>query len=110
MDTISAEELKSKIDDGEDFVLVDVLGQDSYTAKHLPDAINIPVNEIEDKASEKLPDKDKEVIVYCASTDCQASPQAAEKLEELGYKNVKDFESGIAGWQEAGYELEGEAA
>ena len=110
MKTINAEELKKKIDADEDFILVDVLSKESYEGKHLPKAVNIPVDEIEGKASGELPDKNKEVIVYCASADCHASPNAAKKLEELGYTNVVDFEAGLAGWQEAGYGFEGSTA
>jgi len=106
MKTISAEELKKKIDAGEDFEFVDVLSKDSFEAKHLPGSKNIPVDELEEKAETELPDKDKEVIVYCASTECQASPRAAKKLEEMGYTNVVDFEVGLAGWQDAGYKFE----
>ena len=73
------------------------------------DQINIPVDEIEKSAPNELQDKNKEIIVYCASTECQASPRAAKKLEELGYSNVTDYEAGVAGWQDAGYQFEGNA-
>lgn len=106
MKTINAEDLKKKIDANEDFILVDVLGKDSFEGKHVPKSISIPVDDIEQKAPSELPDKDKEVIVYCGSTECHASVNALKKLEELGYSNVADFESGLAGWQEAGYEFE----
>ena len=106
MRTISTEELRKKIDDKEDFVLVDVLGTESFKSKHIPTSKDIGVNKIEERAPKELPDKGKEVVVYCASTECQASPTAAKKLEELGYTKVIDFESGLAGWQDAGYEFE----
>ena len=106
MKTISAQELKKRIDTGDDLVLVDVLGTESFEAKHIPTSKDIGVNEIGDRAEKELPDKNKEIIVYCASTECQASPQAAKKLEEMGYTNVVDFESGLAGWQDAGYEFD----
>ena len=110
MKTITAEELKKKIDANEDFILVDVLSNESYEGKHLPKAINIPVGELKERAPNELQDKSKEIVVYCGSTQCHASPKAAKKLEELGYTNVADFESGLAGWQEAGYSFEGSAA
>lgn len=106
METISAQKIKEKKDKGDDFVLIDVLPKEKYESQHLPGAINIPVNEIEDRIKEEVPEKDKEIVVYCANTKCQASPKAAEKLEDLGYTDVKDFEEGLAGWQEAGYEFE----
>ena len=106
MKTISAQELKKKIDDKEDFVLVDVLSKESFEGKHVPSSKNILVSEIEDRAEEELPDKNKLVVVYCSNTACTASPSAAAKLEEMGYTNVVDFESGLTGWQEAGFEFE----
>ena len=62
--TISREELKGKIDRGDEFVLVDTLDEQFYRHSHLPGAINIPLDEIE-RAEEALPDKDTEIVVYC---------------------------------------------
>ncbi|MEX0920124.1 MAG: rhodanese-like domain-containing protein [Candidatus Pacearchaeota archaeon] len=106
MKTISAQQLKKKLDEKEGFVLVDVLSKESFDSKHIPGSINIPVGEIEERAPKEIKDKDKEVVVYCASESCQASPSAAKKLTEMGYKNVADFEGGLAGWEESGYKFE----
>jgi len=51
---------------------------------------------------------DREIIVYCGSCACQASPKAADKLERLGFRNVWDYAGGKADWVEAGYPLERE--
>ena len=64
--TISREDLREKIEGGDDFVLVDVLDEQFYEHSHLPGAINLPLDEIEN-AKEEIPNKDTEVIVYCAS-------------------------------------------
>jgi rhodanese-related sulfurtransferase len=63
--TISCEELKAKMDRGEDFVLVDTMAEMYYRHSHLPGAINLAVDEIGERASELLPDKDAEIVVYC---------------------------------------------
>lgn len=110
METITADELKEKLDEEEDFVLIDVLSGDSFERLRIPGSVNVPVPEIEDDASKEIPSKESEVVVYCASEACRASPRAAAKLEEMGYENVVDFEDGLAGWEEAGYTFEGEAA
>ncbi len=107
--TITREELKAKLDAGEDFTLIDVLGPESYRLHHLPRAINVPVMEIDATRVAGLP-KDKKTIVYCASFQCTASPMAAQKLEELGFTNVIDFEGGIEDWMEADYPVEREKA
>ncbi len=62
--TISREELRDKIDGGEDFVLVDVLDEPFYRHSHLPGAINIPLDEI-GTAEKEIPDRDTEIVVYC---------------------------------------------
>lgn len=62
--TISREDLKEKIDRGDEFVLVDTLGEQFYRHSHLPGAINLPLEEI-GRAEEEIPDKDTEIVVYC---------------------------------------------
>ncbi|MCH7850804.1 MAG: rhodanese-like domain-containing protein [Nanoarchaeota archaeon] len=106
MKTINVEELKKKIDSDEKFRLINVLSKNSFDGQHIPKSINIPGSELEERSTKELPDKDEEIIVYCASKTCQASPHAVKKLEELGYTNVTDFEDGLAGWQDAGYKFE----
>jgi rhodanese-related sulfurtransferase len=104
-DTITREQLKRKIDAREDFVLIDVLSRESYQREHLPGAVNIPVNEVNEESVARLP-KDKDIVVYCGSFECMASSMAARKIEELGFTRVIDFEGGIADWKEAGYPVE----
>ena len=106
MKTITAEELKKKIDSDKNFKLVNVLSKESFDVRHIPKSISIPDDEIEEKISKEFPDKSNEIIIHCASTTCQASTRAAKKLKEMGYTNVIDFESGLAGWEEAGYDFD----
>jgi len=103
METISREKLRQMKDQHDDLMVVDVLGEDAYKEYHLPGAINVPVTDnFEQKIQQAVPDKDRPVVVYCANTDCQASPDAAEKMEGLGYKKVYDYEAGKQDWKEAG--------
>lgn len=103
--TITAEELKQKMEKGEKFTLIEVLSPEEYMDKHLPRAINIPADSISEQIKQRFR-PDQELIVYCASKECNASPNAAKKLEEMGFKNVIDFEAGKKGWENAGYEFE----
>lgn len=64
--TISREELKEKIDRKDRFVLVETLPANYYNHDHLPDAINLPPDQIAQLAPKILPDKKAEIIVYCA--------------------------------------------
>jgi rhodanese-related sulfurtransferase len=62
---ITRDELKAKMDRGEDFVLVDTMAEMYYRHSHLPGAINLPADEVRERAAEVLPHKDAEIIVYC---------------------------------------------
>jgi len=109
---VSTEELKKWIDDGKDFVLLDVLAPASYEARHIPIAKSAPVGDPDfmEKAEALIPNKDTIVAAYCSSAQCGASPRAAAQLAEAGYTNVYHYKDGLAGWQDAGYSFEGEAA
>lgn len=110
--TLSTEELKQWIDEGKDFILLDVLAPASYEARHIPTAKSVPVGDPDfmEKAKELAPDKDTIVVAYCSSSQCGASPRAAAQLAEAGYTNVYHYKDGLAGWQDAGYSFEGEVA
>jgi rhodanese-related sulfurtransferase len=62
--TITREELKAKMDRGDDFILLEVLSEQSYQRAHLPGAIRF---QNMDRTSELLPDKDAEVVAYCSN-------------------------------------------
>jgi Rhodanese-related sulfurtransferase len=64
--TISRDELRSKLNRGERFVLLETLPKSSYDHAHLPTAKNLPPDEIKNIAS-LVPDKNAEIIVYCAN-------------------------------------------
>jgi rhodanese-related sulfurtransferase len=67
--TISREELESKLNRGDDFFLVETLSEEQYRHTHLPGAVNLPPDSIRESASELLPDKDADIVVYCAKPD-----------------------------------------
>ena len=97
---ITAEEAKKIMYSGEEHIILDTREQDEFDEGHIPGAILIPYTEIENKAEEMLPDKDKLILVYCRSG--RRSKIAAESLAKLGYTNVKEF-GGIIDWP---YEVE----
>ena len=65
--TISRDELKEKIDRGDSFKLVETLAPTTYQHAHLPGAINMPPDHVKQLAAELLPDKQADIVVYCAS-------------------------------------------
>lgn len=67
LNTISRSELKLKIDRGDKFHLVEVLPQVAYDHAHLPGAVNLPSARLKESALMVLPDKDADIVVYCAN-------------------------------------------
>ena len=65
--TISRDELREKIDRRDPFLLVETLPETAYHHEHLPGAINLPPDKVTDLAPTLLPDKNAEIVVYCAS-------------------------------------------
>ena len=97
---ITAEEAKQIMDSEEGYIILDVRTQEEYDQGHIPGAIVISHDEIEEKAEEMLTDKKQLILVYCRSG--RRSKLAAEALVELGYTNIKEF-GGIIDWP---YEVE----
>jgi rhodanese-related sulfurtransferase len=64
---LTRDELKAKIDRGDDFKLVEALAEDAYKDWHLPGAINIPTSRVRELAPKMLPDKNADIVVYCGS-------------------------------------------
>ena len=97
---ITAEEAKQIMDSEEGYIILDVRTQEEYDQGHIPGAIVISHEEIEEKAEEVLTDKDQLILVYCRSG--RRSKLASEALVELGYTSIKEF-GGIIDWP---YEVE----
>lgn len=93
---VSYEELQQKLTDKAPIVLLDVRTQEEFNNGHIPEALLLPYDEIDQKAAQLLPEKEKEIIIYCRSG--RRSAIAKDSLEALGYTNVKDF-GGMNRWQ-----------
>ena len=104
--TITRAELKAKLDRKEELILAEALPEAYYLDKHLPGAINIPHDQVDALAPVLLPDKAAQIVVYCANAPCRNSGMAAQRLAELGYSNVRDYQEGKQDWIEAGLPVE----
>ena len=107
MQTIDAKALQEKACSGDDLLLINTLDPEHFDKTHIPCSINVPESDdnFVDEVGKIAGRKDREIVVYCANEACNSSPQAAQKLTEAGFTNVKDFEAGAEGWKEAGLEL-----
>jgi rhodanese-related sulfurtransferase len=80
------------------YALVNVLRPEAFEREHIPGSINIPLGS--DDQFEQRFAKDKEIIVYCASSDCDASTKVAQELARRGFHRVKDYEEDLRDWKE----------
>jgi sulfur-carrier protein adenylyltransferase/sulfurtransferase len=84
--------------------LIDVRERDEWDEGHLPGAIHIPRGNLESRVEQAVPDKERPVVVYCASGSRSAF--AAKTLEELGYTDVVSLSGGFTEWKRAGFPFE----
>lgn len=103
MRIISREELKERLDRGDDVKLIMALDRFAYERMHIPGSLHFE-NLVE---ARELLDPDDEVIVYCSNPACPASVNAYYVLRTLGFKKLARYAGGLAEWEEAGYPLEG---
>lgn len=91
---ISPQEAKVKMDKEPDVIILDVRTQEEYDSGHIKNAVCLPNEDISSEP-EMLPDKGRQIMVYCRSGN--RSKQAAQKLADMGYENVLEF-GGILDW------------
>ena len=104
--TIERDELKTKLDRGEDLKLIMAMHEWGFRASHIPGSLHY--NTVEEARAALA--VDDEIVVYCTDPACVASQFAYRWLVEAGYTNVRRYEGGLSDWALAGYELEGESA
>lgn len=92
---ITMEDAKWYMSKRDDFTIVDVRTPSVFREGHIPNAINVPNENIGNTELRQLPDKDRKLLVYCRSG--RRSKEAAEKLAKLGYTKVMEF-GGIIDW------------
>ena len=66
--TISTQDLKTKLDASDRINIVETLAPERYREAHIPGALNIPPEKIKELAPQLLPNKDTEIVTYCANT------------------------------------------
>jgi molybdopterin/thiamine biosynthesis adenylyltransferase/rhodanese-related sulfurtransferase len=98
---LSAEEVAERRKRGEDFVLLDVREKDEVRSGYIEDAISVPRGFLEFQIAGKIPETDKDVVVYCAGG--ARSLLAAKAMREMGYTRVSSMAGGITRWKDAGY-------
>jgi sulfur-carrier protein adenylyltransferase/sulfurtransferase len=108
-------QIKSKIDEvdpaavreqvGNGAVIVDVREPEEWSAGHIPGAIHVPKSYFESRIEGAVPDRDKHVVLYCASGN-RSAWAARTLIEDLGYEHVESMTGGFTLWKDRGYEVQ----
>jgi molybdopterin/thiamine biosynthesis adenylyltransferase/rhodanese-related sulfurtransferase len=108
-------QIKSRIDEvdpaavreqvGNGAVIVDVREPEEWGAGHIPGALHVPKSYLESRFEGAVPDRDKHVVLYCASGN-RSAWAARTLIEDLGYEHVESMTGGFTLWKDRGYEVE----
>ncbi|HEV1991712.1 MAG TPA: metalloregulator ArsR/SmtB family transcription factor [Candidatus Dormibacteraeota bacterium] len=98
LEPISADELLARLKAGEALVMVDVRPTEEYQAAHVPGAVSIPLEQLEQRLRE-LP-RDREIVAYCRGPYCAFAPEAVRTLREHGYA-ARYLSDGLPEWAAA---------
>ncbi|MEZ4382420.1 MAG: molybdopterin-synthase adenylyltransferase MoeB [Nannocystaceae bacterium] len=101
---VSVEETKARAEASEPPVVVDIRERDEYEQGYIPKAHWIPRGFLEIKVEDLVPERDREIILYCAGGT--RSALAARSLGELGYSKVSSMAGGFRAWKNAGHRFD----
>jgi len=94
MDEITPQDLKRRLDASGAPLLLDVRQDWETKLCRLPNAVHIPIEEIESRTEEL--DPDTEIVVYCHAGVRSAA--VADYLRQLGFKSVRNLAGGLDLW------------
>ena len=102
---IDKQELLEILESKQNFLLLDVRDTPDYNEGHIKTARHLLISQIENKIN-TMAKKDDLIITYSKDIDCPASGIAAEKITELGFKNVLRYKGGWKEWKDAKLQIE----
>ncbi len=101
--SVSPVELKSRLDGGENVVVIDVREPNEWAQGLIPGAHPVPRGVLEPQLDGRLP-HDATVVLYCAAGG--RSALAGRSLKEMGFSAVENLEGGFDAWARAGLPVE----
>ena len=104
--TISTEQLQQRLEQSNSLHFWNVLTDGYFKGEMIPGSRRVPLDKIEREVSQTQSPKGEEIVVYCGGPKCPQSLQAAQRLADLGYTNVKAYEGGLEEWKNAGNRVE----
>ena len=97
---ITVEEVRAKQERHEDFVLVDVREDREWDQGHAAGAIHLGKGIIERDIEGAVPDRTKEIVLYCGGGF--RSALAADSMQQMGYTQLRSMAGGIKAWKDSG--------
>ena len=101
--TLSTAELQQGLDRDNGLHVLNVQTDQYFAGELIPGSRRVPLDTIKPGALDLA--KDAQIVTYCAGPACSQSTEAARKLSELGYTNVRSYPDGLQGWKAAGNEI-----
>jgi len=95
---IGFDTMKALFETNQNAEFVCVLTEEHFKQNLIERSHWIPLDRLEEEFEKRIPDKDKLIVVYCASFECPQSTKAAKLLKRMGYKHVLDYKGGIEEW------------
>ena len=92
---VTFDQAQKVLADNSDGIIVDVRTVDEYEKKHIPHAVNIPLENLREGKFEQIPDKNQTLLLYCWTG--RRAQDAAQVLVDKGYKKVYEM-GGIVDW------------
>jgi rhodanese-related sulfurtransferase len=100
---LSVDQVKSMIDGGQKFHLIDVREESEWAKDHLPGALHLGKGIIERDVEQLLTNTGAQIVLYCGGG--YRSALAADNLQKMGYTQVFSMDGGIRGWRDKSYPL-----
>ncbi len=102
MEPVDRDELLARVRGGQ-VTVIDVRPREEYRAGHIPGALSVPLDELEQRLSE-LP-RDREIVAYCRGPYCVLAIEAVKRLRSAGFSAIR-MEEGVVEWRAHGFEVE----
>ena len=96
-------DVKTMLENDEDFILLDTRTKNEWEAGHLPKAQHLDRGRLESRVEKAIPNNETKIVIYCGSGG--RSALAAETLQKMNYTNVFSMAGGYRAWNTAGYPL-----
>ncbi len=106
-DSIKAKDLSEQLESADKPTLIDVRPADMFAKTYLADSINIPMEELSDRASELPTDRESQLVMVCGIG--KISKNAVLYLKSMGYRNVRSMKGGVNEWVRKGFETESDS-